>query len=273
MAVVFCFFGYTAEQEAQPEGLSCAEKAKLIQTVDQALSDKDSLWVLIVNKGKVHSALYDIRDTKTTWSLIETEGPGIRIFDPLWGLSRETVTVMLSPVLDTLQNHALCGYKKKRFKRMQRDFSAEMDVIGRSLNPKHYKRQPFFSVILRKFFTKRCPDLLKNDLEIGGGFGQPITAALLQQLTPDKDHLLQFSLEKKQNFIDEVSRAKESDPIKVFMPLPGFDVLRGAPIKRRCWHSEEISNKCFFYHKIRALGNAFCDLYRLPSQEPDATQL
>ena len=219
---------------------ACDLERMVKRELDDALADQNSVWVMIVCGGQRYAGLYDVGEEKVSWTL-SGGANGAR--------------ALIMPMMDYLKNEALRGYEKRLLCSPQRDFSKELDCVGGSLNTPRYKRCAFFSRCLRVFLTIFCPKLKGKGKVVWGDCGKRLTREVLRRLEPPCGQCLRFIFQEKEKALSEVFSAKESDPIKVFMTLPGFGVVKGCFVPRPPEFKEGgvLPSEYFLHHKINAM--------------------
>ena len=223
----------------------------IAQRLESAFDDETSLFMVVVCNGQRYTGVCDIRQEKicSVWTAFPTYEK----------------TQMIMTIMDYLKNEALRGYVKRSLCRPQTDFSKELQCVGGSLSKLRYKRCVFFSQSLRVFFAHVCSGLERKGKIGWGGFGTPLTDAVLHRLELPSGQLLRFSIQDKTSALLEMVCAKKDDPIRVFVALPGFGVMRGCAVPRdECDEpikEHVLAPECFLAQKIRALIDDMRDLY------------
>ena len=242
----FCSVVHSAAKYHQISDEGDAPGLTIQQRLKSALSDQTSVFVIVVRKGKIFAGLYDISKEKNHLS---------------WRLPADGKIVdMIMPAMDTFKNEALKGYKKRRFCEPRKDFSKEFECVGGAVDKLRYKRCVFFSRGLGHFLTCGCGRLKRKNKVIWDRCGQPITNNVLLSLHLPETERWSFIIQGSRDSVAEMRAAKEGDPIKVFVTLPGFGVVKGCPVPYEHWipGCETIlpSRECFLYHKVRAVGGS-----------------
>lgn len=240
--VLCCFVCCASERQAllldEHYRLSVCEKIKRV------LSDKTSLWVMVVYQGKRYTALYDVSEetNRCVWNA------------PLQGRVK-----MIMPVMDALQNEALAGYTQRFFKNMA-GLPLEVQVADDSGLAQFYKRCDFFSQVTREFFVHSCARLHKKGKVTRDLFGYFMTEEVLRCLSPSGGKRLRFFIKDAEEAADAIVAKKPSDNIKVFMPLPSVGVVAGF-----------LETSCFWRPKIEETHltqkNLLCKKMQTMSQE------
>ena len=233
-------------QSQEDEELLC----RVAHRLEFAFEDQSSVWVMVVRGGQWYTGVYDVAEEKVCLRCdLINNGVGDRI---------------ILPVMDYLQHEALRGYKSRRGCPPQTDFSKEFECIGGALNEQLYQRSVFCSESLRLFLTRFCSKIEAKGKAGGGDFGQRMTDAVLRSLEPPVGQWLSFVIVDEQSALSEMFFSKESDPIKVFMPIPGFGVLRGCAVSRETYPLQKesaFSQKSFYAHKINAVLKGMIERY------------
>ena len=235
---LFCIVGHSCEKEPLlPDVMTGFERA---------LAAKTYVWVMVVREGARYTASYDVSEETMAEEYVPACGEKIQI---------------ILPVMYFLKNDALKGYEKRRFCPQQTDFSKELECVGGAVERWRYKRCDFFSLGLRSFLTLFAPKIEQKGKVCWDECGQHMTGGILQRFAPPEGQFLRFVIQDVRDAVAEVRAAKEGDPIKVFMTLPGFGVVKGVPASA----SEELtevrlSEKCFLRHKM---SSGFLDTMRV----------